>query len=86
MNEFFSFLSPTTYFRAGRHENKEKRLFTFGFINRLPIQIQLSDIENPKIQNSTPPTPHPCIEQFFLLLVHFLKRLPNSVDLFSGRS
>jgi hypothetical protein len=34
-----------TPFRAGRHENKEKSLFYFGLRIRLPIQIQLLDIE-----------------------------------------
>jgi hypothetical protein len=39
---------PTTHFRIGRHENKEKRLFYFGLRILLAIQIQLLKIENPK--------------------------------------
>jgi hypothetical protein len=35
-------------FRAGRHENKEKRLFYFDLKILLQIQIQLLDIENLK--------------------------------------
>jgi hypothetical protein len=37
-----------THFRAGRLENKEKRLFYFGLSILLAIQIQLLEIENPK--------------------------------------
>jgi hypothetical protein len=40
-----------TLFRAGKHENKEKRLFFFGLRILLPIQIQLLDIENPIIDS-----------------------------------
>jgi hypothetical protein len=36
------------HFPIGRHDNKEKRLFYFGLRIRLPIQIQLLNIENPK--------------------------------------
>jgi hypothetical protein len=39
-----------THFRAGRQENKEKRLFYFGMRILFPIQIQLLDIGNPKNQ------------------------------------
>jgi hypothetical protein len=43
----------------GRHENKVKLLFYFGLIILLLIQIQLLEIENPKIkQKSTPPILH----------------------------
>jgi hypothetical protein len=46
------FWSQKTHFRAGRHENKEKRLFYFGLrILLAAIQIQLLDIENPKNPN-----------------------------------
>jgi hypothetical protein len=48
--EFFSYFGPKNHFRAGRHENKEKRLFKFGFRILLPIQIQLFANENPKNQ------------------------------------
>jgi hypothetical protein len=41
------------YFWAGRHENKEKRLFYFGLKILSPIQIQSLDIENPTIKKST---------------------------------
>jgi hypothetical protein len=34
---------------AGSHENKEKRLSCFGLRLLLPVQIQLLEIENPKI-------------------------------------
>jgi hypothetical protein len=40
----------------GIPENIEKRLFYFGLRIRLPIQIQLLEIETRKIQKSTPPT------------------------------
>jgi hypothetical protein len=40
-------------FRIGRHENKKKHLFYFGFRILLPIQIQLLEIEN--LKKSTPP-------------------------------
>jgi hypothetical protein len=49
----FPFFGPKkTHFGAGRHENKEKRLFYFGRSILLPIQIQLLDIENP--ENDSP--------------------------------
>jgi hypothetical protein len=38
-----------THFRAGRHENKEKRRFYFGLRILLPIQIQLLEIEIQKL-------------------------------------
>jgi hypothetical protein len=47
---YFFFFGGTKTHWAGRHENKEKRLFYFGHRNILPIQIQL--FENPI---STPP-------------------------------
>jgi hypothetical protein len=46
---FSLFWAPKTHFHVGRHENKEKRLFYFGLRIFLPIQIQLKEIENPKI-------------------------------------
>jgi hypothetical protein len=51
LSDFFSFLGLNTHFRAGRYENKEKRLFYFGLRILLPNQIQLLKIENKKIQN-----------------------------------
>jgi hypothetical protein len=45
---FSLFWAKKTLFRAGRHENKEKRLFYFGLRILLPIQIQLLEIENKK--------------------------------------
>jgi hypothetical protein len=47
-------LARKTHFRAGRPENKKTRLFYFRLGILLPIQIQLSDIENlknPKIDH-----------------------------------
>jgi hypothetical protein len=47
----FLFLRPlNTHFLIGRHENKEKRLFYVDLRNLLPIQIQLLEAENPKIE------------------------------------
>jgi hypothetical protein len=46
--DFLFFGPKKTRFQAGRHENKEKRLFYFGLRILLPIQIQLLDIVNPK--------------------------------------
>jgi hypothetical protein len=57
-SDFFSFLGSRTHFRTGRHENKEKPHFYFGLRILLPIQIQLQEIENPKIQKSTSPLGH----------------------------
>jgi hypothetical protein len=52
-NIFLPFLDNFSLFWAqklmGRHENKEKLRFYFGLRILLPIQIQLLDIENPKI-------------------------------------
>jgi hypothetical protein len=45
---FSLFLAQKTHFRAGIHENKEKRLCYFGLTIRLPIQIHLKDIKKPK--------------------------------------
>jgi hypothetical protein len=42
------FWAQKTPFRAGRHENKEKHSFYFGFRILMPIQILLLDIESPK--------------------------------------
>jgi hypothetical protein len=54
---FSLFRSLKTHFRAGRHENKEKRLFYFGLKILLPIQIQFLEIENQKILiKLSPPT------------------------------
>jgi hypothetical protein len=49
---FSSFLAQ---FRAGRHENKEKRLFYFALGILLSIQIQLLDTEKPKKSKSRLP-------------------------------
>jgi hypothetical protein len=47
--------APKTHFRAGRHENKEKRLIYCDLIIFLPIQIQFLEIgnlkKNPKIDS-----------------------------------
>jgi hypothetical protein len=40
--------APKSHFLLGRGENKEKLLLYFDLKVPLPIQIQLSDIENPK--------------------------------------
>jgi hypothetical protein len=45
---FFLFWAIKTHFRAGGHENKEKRLRYFGLRILLPIQIQLLEIETQK--------------------------------------
>jgi hypothetical protein len=44
----FSFWAPKTHVQIGRQENKEKRLFYFDLRIRLPIQISLFEIKNPK--------------------------------------
>jgi hypothetical protein len=41
-------LGPKSHFRIGRLDNKEKRLFYFGLMILLPIQIQVLEIENTK--------------------------------------
>jgi hypothetical protein len=48
IENFSLFWAQKTYFRTGRHKNKENRLFYFGLRILLPIQLQLLDIENPK--------------------------------------
>jgi hypothetical protein len=53
----FSHFKPKTHFRAGRDENKEKRLFYTGLRMLLSIQNQWLDTgienpENPKIDSS----------------------------------
>jgi hypothetical protein len=46
------FLGQKSHFRTGRHAIKETHLFYIGLRIILPIQIQLLDIKNPKIQKS----------------------------------
>jgi hypothetical protein len=45
---FLPFVCPKTYFRIGKQENKETRIFYIDFRILLPIQIQLLGIENLK--------------------------------------
>jgi hypothetical protein len=48
---FSLFWAQKAYFRAERYENKEKCIFYFGLRILLSVQIQLLDIENPKIDS-----------------------------------
>jgi hypothetical protein len=75
LGTFSLFWAQKTHLRIAIHEYKEKRLFYFGLIILLSIQIQLWDIENPKIDSPycTHNGQHLCY-----------KKLPQGSEAFAG--